>query len=206
MNIKLTQTLVAALLGSIALTAHAVPITGQINIAGTVLLNPMGTTLASATSANATTGTVNIVEGTYPVTLLGDTAIYKAFNFAIGAQPIPALWTVTDVAPTGFTYSFDLATISTFTTSGGAGLPSNLFLAGSGLLSSSDPNLTPTSGMWTYNINSADGSPTGAGTFSFQSNNVGVGTPVPDGGSTVVLLGTSLFALGLLASRRKLTR
>lgn len=191
---SLTKTAAVLLLTAMAVSAHAASITGQINIqTGSVILNP--NTLGTATSANAATGIVTSVEGSYPMSLIGDTASYSAFNFAVGPQAITPLWTVTDSGG-GFTYSFNLTNISTFNQSS-----QQVFLAGSGMLTSSNANLTPTNGLWTYNITSADGSPTN-GVFSFQSNNVAV----PDGGSTLVLLGLSFFGTALIAARRKLVK
>lgn len=204
MNLPLARTFAALLVGSIALTARAVPITGQINIGGKVILNPGGAaqTLTTATGAQATTGTVNLVSpgGSYPVTLLGDTASYSAFNFALGAQSVTPLWTVTDlgVGGTGFTYTFALQNVTTFNQSF-----NNIFLAGTGILSSSDPTLQASNGSWTYSINSFDGTATDAfGNFAFESNQGATGA-VPDGGSTALLLGGALIALAV-AARRKL--
>ncbi len=182
------------LLVAMSVSAHGAAITGQINIqTGLVALNP--NQLGTASSASAATGTVTSVEGTYPGTLIGDTASYSAFNFQLGAQTVTPLWTVTDSGP-GFIYGFNLTNISTFTQSN-----NQVFLAGSGFLTSTAPGLTTTPGLWTYNITSADGSPT-SGFFSFQSNNVGV----PDGGSTLALLGLSFFGTALVAARRKVSK
>jgi hypothetical protein len=54
--------------------------------------------------------------------------------------------------------------------------------------------LDPTAGLWSYGINSADGSPT-SGFFSFQSNNVARAVGVPDGGTTVMMFGMGLVGL-----------
>lgn len=190
-------TLASLLVGSIglALTAQAIPITGQINIqTGLVVLVP--NQLGAVTVVGASTnGRVTGVEGAYPAALLGDVVSYKAFNVALGAQAIADFWSVSDLlAPvgTGFNYSFDLASVSSIIQT-----PSNLFINGLGTLKSTDPLLSPTAGMWSYGINSADGSPTN-GFFSFQSNNVARAS-VADGGSAVILFGLGLLGLGGLA-------
>jgi len=185
---------VALLLASSVLTTRAVPIVGQVNISGTVVLNTA--TLGTATSALLTTGILNLAEGSYPASLVGDTATYSAFNFALGPQVITPLWTVTDLVGTGFVYSFNLANVTTYTQAA-----NNLFLAGTGTLTSSNPVLSPTAGLWTYNINSADGSATN-GRFSFQSNNTASGPMVPDGGDTVLLLSGSFLGFAFLMRRK----
>ncbi|MBL9208925.1 MAG: hypothetical protein JNL92_00570 [Opitutaceae bacterium] len=190
-------TLASLLVGSIglALTAQAIPITGQINIqTGLVVLvpNQLGAVTVVGASNN---GRVTGVEGSYPAALLGDAVSYKAFNVALGAQAIADFWSVSDLlAPvgTGFNYSFDLVSVSSIIQT-----PTNLFINGMGTLKSSDPLLSPTAGMWSYGINSADGSPTN-GFFSFQSNNVARAS-VADGGSAVILFGLGLLGLGGLA-------
>ncbi len=208
MNISLAK-IIPIILGTCALTAQAALITGQINItSGSVVLTPnlLGAVTQVGPSLN---GIVSSVEGSYPAALIGDSVAFKIFNVALGAQPITSLWSVTDtVAPigTGFTYSFDLASITAILqqaaspTQGG-----RLNIDGLGTLRSTNPALDPTFGFWTYGINSADGSPTN-GVFSFQSNNVALGNPntnVPDGGSSMILLGVSL--LGIFALSRRLT-
>lgn len=189
MHTSLTK-LLPLLLCGIALTAQATPITGQLNIqAGSVVLTP--NQLGAVTNvAGSWDGKVTSVEGNYPSTLLGSTVTYKPFTVAAGNQLITSLWSVAD-ASTGFSYSFDLnSIISVFQTS------ANLFITGEGKLWSSNPDLTAASGLWTYGINSADGTPTN-GVFSFQSNNVAA-KGVPDGASTAMLLGVGLMgAVGI---------
>ena len=175
------------LLCGIALTAQAIPITGQLNIqAGTVVLNPnhLG---AVATVSASTTGLVTAVEGSYPLSLLADTVTYKPFAVTLGTQAIASLWSVTDAA-SGFSYAFDLNSITSIIQTG-----TNLFLNGEGTLWSTNPALSAASSLWSYGINSADGTPTN-GIFSFQSNNVATGS-VPDGANTVILLGIGLMGV-----------
>jgi len=189
--------LVPLLVGSIALalTAQAIPITGQINIqTGLVVLTPnqLGAVTVVGPSTN---GRVTGVEGAYPTSLLGDVVSYKAFNVAVGNQGITDFWSVADLlAPVvgGFTYSFDLTSITSVLQT-----PTSLSVNGMGMLKSSDPLLDATMGLWTYGINSADGSPTN-GFFSFQSNNVARAS-VADSGSAVILFGLGLLGLGGLS-------
>lgn len=188
--------IVPLLLCGFALTAQAVPITGQINIqTGSVVLTPnmLGAVTNVGGSSN---GRVTAVEGTYPATLVGELVTYQPFVVAVGAQAIPNFWSVTDIlAPVGagLNFSFDLGAITSVIQT-----PTNLFLNGSGTLRSNGANIESSPGMWSYGINSADGSPTN-GSFSFQSNNVARNVSVPDGGSALILFGVGLIGLGGLA-------
>jgi len=188
--------LIPLLLCGIALTAQATPITGQLNIqAGTVVLNPnhLG---AVATVSASTTGLVTAVEGSYPLPLLADTVTYKPFAVTLGNQAITSLWSVTDAA-SGFSYAFDLNSITSIVQTG-----TNLFLNGEGTLWSTNPALSASSSLWSYGINSADGTPTN-GIFSFQSNNVATSS-VPDSASTMILLSVGL--MGVVGIRKSLQK
>ncbi len=184
--------IIPLLLCGIALTAQAAPITGQLNIqAGTVVLNPNQLGAVSTVSAS-TTGLVTSVEGSYPISLLADTVTYKPFAVTLGNQAITSLWSVTDAG--GFSYSFDLSAVTSIIQTG-----SNLFLNGMGTLWSTNPATSPAYSLWSYGINSADGTPTN-GIFSYQSNNVAT-SGVPDSANTMILLGVGLMGLVGLRSR-----
>ncbi|MFT3869553.1 MAG: hypothetical protein QM715_13950 [Nibricoccus sp.] len=183
--------LLALLLCGIAVSAQATPITGQLNVqSGSVVLTPnqLGAVTNVAGSMN---GKVTSVEGSYPSSLVGGTVTYKPFNTTVGSQAIAGLWSVLDTA-TGFTYSFDLNSVLSVIQTG-----SNLLVNGEGKLWSTNPDLTAAYGLWSYGINSADGSPTN-GVFSFQSNNVATAA-VPDGASTLILLGVGLMGVAGLS-------
>ena len=177
------------LLGSIALTAQAgyIPFDGQINIqAGSVVLTP--NVLGAVTAVGSSTdGKVTSVSGVYPTSLDGQTVMYEPFAVGVGSQPVTDLWTIVDPA-NGFDYTFSLSSITSVVQTS-----TNLFLDGTGVLASTDPTLEPTSGLWTYGINSANGEATN-GIFSFQSNN-SVLSAVPDQGNTFILVGLGLIGL-----------
>lgn len=199
MKIPLLKT-IPLLLGSFALTAQAVPIAGQINITGSNVTLVPPNSLGAVTAVNATTGTVSAVEtnASYPLSLVGDTVTYSGFGVNLLPQSL-LLWTVTDVGGTGFSYSFNLSAFTSIIQT-----PFNLFLVGTGILSSTNPGLDPTPSQFTYGINSANGSGTGnPPVFSFQSNNVGVPVAVntPDGGDALILFGAGILSLAGLARR-----
>jgi hypothetical protein len=187
------------LLGGIAFTAQANPINGQINIqTGNVVLTPnqLGAVVSVGTSTN---GKVTSVEGAYPTNLDGDSVTYKSFNVTFGAQSISGLWSVTEIVSPFYTYTFNLGSITSIVQTS-----TNLSINGTGTLASTDPTWTLTSGLWSYGINSADGSPT-SGNFSFQSNNTSVAS-VADGANTLVLFGVGLMAVvGIGKKFRKVT-
>src|ERR1039458_1737541 len=187
------------LLGGIAFTAQANPITGQINIqTGDVVLTPnqLGAVVSVGTSTN---GKVTSVEGAYPTSLDGLAVNYKSFNVIFGAQSITGLWSVIGPPPNDFTYTFNLGSITSIVQTS-----TNLFISGTGTLASSDPTWTLISGLWSYGINSADGTPT-SGNFSFQSNNTSVAS-VADGANTLVLFGVGLMGVVEIGKKyRKVT-
>lgn len=134
----------------------------------------------------------------YPLSLVGDAVSYSSFAVNLLPQSL-LLWTVTDVVGTGFSYSFSLSSFTSIVQT-----PFNLFLVGTGTLSSTNPALDPTASLFTYGINSANGTGTGSPpVFSFQSNNVGVPVPVntPDGGDALILFGIGILSLAGLARR-----
>jgi len=177
---------------------QATPIAGSISFdGGAVLLN---NTLANATAIDSfggstiVSGGANLPTGSYAG--LAGTAVTmtsEGFTFSPGLSPSPIndLWSFT-VA--GITYDFNLLTATGVYDNG------SLDLSGTGTLQiTGDPN---TAGTWTMDINGGgDGD-----NFNFDANNeVGSGTggtsPVPDGGSTMMMLGAGLSGFALL--RRK---
>lgn len=98
------------------------------------------------------------------------------------STPTPGLWSVG-----GFTFDLDASTIvlqnSNF-----------LLITGTGTIYGNGFDATP--GTWSFTAQSPDAN----GVFSFSAGSAAQG--VPDGGTTVALLGVSLAGLGLL--RRKL--
>jgi hypothetical protein len=184
-----------------ALSAHATPIIGQINItAFDVVLTP--NQLGAVTSVGGSTdGLVSNVSGgttSYPTTLVSSANLvtYAPFSVTVGLQSINPLWSVNDLA-NGYNYSFDLVSITSVVQNS-----QNLDISGTGNLLSTNPLATgPTAGLWTYDITSSSGLPT-MGYFSFQSNN-DVKVSVPDNGNTLILIGAGMLGLVGLGWRSK---
>jgi hypothetical protein len=163
---------------------QAIPITGNIGFSGTADLNSGSVNTATAVIANGWSNTVvGAVSGSFagiavntPVTMTS-----SQWNFVSGT--LPAFWSVG-----GFT--FNLSSSSIFSQAGGF---LNVLLAGT--VSGNSFDVTPFNGSFQVSDPSANGQVTFTERLSFNS--------VPDGGTTVMLLGGALMGLGLL--KRKLT-
>jgi hypothetical protein len=190
-------TLALAIAGASTLSVHAIAITGNIKMGGTVNLD--STLLGSATAA---TGFSNVtVEGTPTGSFVGTdlsagsqtTVNWAGFAFNSGTDV--ALWSFTD-ADNGWTYSFalDNNVVATQTNYG-------LLLLGNGTLDivgAGDP-YTATAGTWSFTITHDTGAASPNFEFAFGNSQTAAG--VPDGGATAILLGVGLLGLGAL--RRK---
>ena len=184
--------LALALVGVAASSAQAAQITGSIDMSGTVTLNNM--LLGSAT---ATTGFNNVMvggmpTGTYAVIPNMTPATWTNFGWNPSTTPVNNLWSVTSGANT---YTFDLATVTVVT-------QTNAFLnlLGTGTLEATGFDNTP--GMWSFTVSNPTGGAAPNANFTFANSNVAVPSGIPDGGSTVVLLGGTL--IGIAALRRRL--
>lgn len=187
---KLIAGAVAALVG-LSATVQAIPISGQISFSGLAVLD--STTLTSATkflsysnSAGTTAfPTVGIHTGSYSSPLLtGASATFTPFTFSPVTASTPfVLWTFTIGVNT---YSFKVNSLVVAT-------QNSTFLNVIGTGIASITGFTDTSGIFSI-TDTGSGGPT----FTFGAN-----TTVPDGGTTVMLLGAALSGFALL--RKKLT-
>ena len=163
--------------------ASAIPIVGEISFAGSYTINNPNLALATAftgfsgvTVSAAPTGDYSGLAGT------GVTMSVTGFTF----DPFPAggvvpLWSL--VSQPGTT--FDLLALNIAFES-----PTSLLLTGTGIAHKTGRDNTP--GTWVLSANTL------GTTFSFSSTN----SSVPDGGTTVALLGIGL--VGVEGLRRKL--
>jgi hypothetical protein len=186
-----------ALVGSQS-TLLAIPISGLVEMQGTIQLN---NTVLGAASGTVDTGNneatvVGTSTGAYETTA-GAVVDWKAFSWnPITPLPITSLWSFTSG---GRTYSFDLSALSVVTHDANF-----LDIAGNGTLKISDvvsgTNYEDTFGLWSFQVTSASGS-SGTAKFIFQSSNA-----TPDGGTTALLIGVGLVAMSVVAHRRRLTK
>lgn len=187
--------MVSVVLVSVGFSAavQAIPITGSINMGGSAATDNSDVTLAKAFTSFGSTTPVTVTSGTgayfdlpAETTVLWTPFIFKPAN---GSTPVIPLWTFTIGS---VTYSFDLHSLTGYF-SGESGGVSFLGLFGNGTASISGGTYDTTFGDWSLNDTSTDVS-----TFSFSSV-----TTVPDGGTSVILLGIALSSLGFLRSLSK---
>lgn len=175
-------------------TLQANQITGGLHMTGVATLD--NADLGSATQATAFAGVTTqplTASGSY-FGILQDTVTFKPFSWNPSSAPINTLWSFAD-AGTGWTYTFDLATLSVASQSS-----SFLNITGDGTLNitGSGSPYTATSGSWSFTISNPGGASNSTFNFGFDSAN----NALPDGGTTVLLLGAALSGLALI--RRKL--
>ena len=185
-------------IGAFTLSVQAVPtsILGDISFHGSAVMN--GTSFSTATAftsfTEVTVGSAATVTGDYAGTQDANVTM-TAFSWAPASTPIRPLWTFTSL---GKTYSFDLTSMHLdFASSTG------ILLSGLGVahITGANSEKIDTEGYWDFSaqtLNSVN--------FTFSSSDkVPVPrTSVPDGGTTVALLGGSVFGLAFL--KRKQTQ
>lgn len=157
--------------------ADAVPITGAITFAGSAIFDTAS--LATATRVN-TFQDVSVMsrDGDFTSFVNVDDSVTMAMPWIFSPSTVtPGLWSVG-----GFTY--DLA--SSMVVLQNANF---LLIQGTGTIMGN--GFDPTVGTWSFTSQS----PNANGVFSFSA---GSNSPVPDGGTTVALLGFGLLGLGLL--------
>jgi hypothetical protein len=176
--------------------AQATQITGSVNFTGgTVTLDqnpPNATTIESFSGTTVVSGGLTSPTGAYAGTT-GDVVTWGAtpivFSPSLGT-PVTPLWTFHD-AGTGFTYSFNLSTITVDNQ-----LVGYLNLGGNGTvtITGTGSPYTTTGGTFTLTA-------TGTGPLNF---NFTAGTSaVPESGTTAILLGLGVTALAIFAKFRK---
>jgi hypothetical protein len=179
----------AAALLALNTSGYGQYLTGAINFAGAVDLNGTAATATAVDFGPALTTSPNT--GSYAVIPSGVTATFTDFTFAPFAAPA-TLWSLTHL---GITYSFT-PTSQEAPDRDSSGLTQSVVLEGMGIAKATGFLDTP--GAWIVTVNSADASVS----FSFSASSSAIPPGVPDGGSTVLLLG---FALSMLGFVRKLT-
>ena len=175
--------------GLLSQQAQATSITGEIQFAGTVEFNT--TDLSTATQVNTwfdvfgNPGVISVAFGNTGdfVGIAPGTFVTMATPWIFNpSTPTPNFWSVG-----GFTFNLLSATVVTQTST-------FLDITGTGIISGN--GFTPTVGQFAFSVQNAGGGR--HATFSFSANEV----EVPDGGSTVALLGLALTGIEVL--RRKL--
>ncbi len=191
----MTKTILAVL-ATAALTlgaAQAVQITGDIDFTGQAFFNTNSLATASQVVNFKTmaggpdhSALVTGVSGSFATTISeGDIASFPSLYQFNPSAPATPLWTVG-----GFTFNLTSSTVLLQTST-------SLVIQGSGILTG-PAGFDPTPGLWAFSSQQSNGA--SKNSFSFSANTAANG--VPDGGSTVALLGAALA--GVQALRRKL--
>jgi hypothetical protein len=199
----ISKTILAALAigllscGLFSQQAQAAQVTGEIHMAGDVVFNSVdlssSTAIALWISAANTPGKATTFGAT------GDFAVIPTGTEADMTQP----WIFSPSTPTAplwtipaFGFSFDLASVTSVTKIG----DNFLNVLASGTVHATGFDDTPA--LFSFTVNNPDGLT--HLTYSFANATVTVPTGVPDGGTTVMLLGAALSVLGI--ARRALKR
>ncbi|MBC8000966.1 MAG: VPDSG-CTERM sorting domain-containing protein [Opitutaceae bacterium] len=191
-----TIAMVLLALGGLTLSTQAIPtsISGDISFHGTATMNGLGFNTATAFTSftEVTVGAASTATGDYAGTQDANVTM-TPFSWSPSSAPVLPLWTFVSG---GKTYSFDLTTLHLdFASSTG------LLLSGIGIahISGGGSEKIDTEGYWDFSAQTLN-----SATFTFSSaNKVPVpGTSVPDGGTTVALLGGSLFGLAFFKRKQ----
>ena len=177
--LKLTLAVLSAAL--VASEAQAVMVDGAITFAGGAKFDT--TSLATATRVNLFKNVkVMSEDGDFTAFVADDDPVTMAVPYIFTpSTPTPALWSVG-----GFTFDLDGSTVV---------LQNADFLIISGTGTLTGNGFDPTEGTWSFTSQS----PSANGVFSFSAS--GDFNGVPDGGSTVALLGLGLTCVWVI--RRK---
>ena len=169
------------------LVTNAIPITGSIEFSGTATVDSGITGFVGYSDANSdpfSAPVVNSGTGSYLGVAAGTAATWTPFTFAPPAASISPLW---DMTYNGVNYSFAATTMTVLDASA-----ADVKIVGTGIAHIT--GFDDTVGTWEVDASN----PQGGLTFSF-----GASTSVPDGGTTVLMLGAGLSLVAML--RRKLT-
>jgi VPDSG-CTERM motif len=170
-------TMAAAVATLVGFSASATPITGSIGFGGTYTQNGgIQGDLSTATSMSINTVNIQNVTGSF----VGATS--PSFATPILVNPGTGLTQLWQVLVGALTYTFNVTSESQTFTSG-----TQLNLAGNGVIS--DNLGDSANGVWQLGFGVSGDS------FTWQSTSA---ANVPDGGTTVALLGGALAGLGLL--------
>lgn len=181
-----TMVAITAAVCGLAGIAQAVPIDGNITFAGGVTLDT--SSAGTATEVLSWTGPggtglpqVISADGSFSGIAGGTQANFSA-PWSFNSGPVSGLWSVDG-------FSFDL-TSSHIVFQGGS--PAGVLVDGIGAVMGPE-GLDPEAMTWSFSTSD----PSAAGIFSFQVAG-GTTQEVPDGGTTAMLLGLGVLALGML--------
>jgi hypothetical protein len=176
----------AALMAAGLMTVQATGISGEVDMSGTVTLNNTSLGSASAATAFSSVTVGGAPTGNYAGTF-GSSVTWSGFSWP-SVVTVSPLWTFISG---GNTFSFDLSSVAVVT-------QNNTFLnlLGSGTLK--ETGFANTSGSWSFTISNPTGGSHADFMFTFANSQTAA---VPDGGTTVILLGAAISGLALLRKK-----
>jgi hypothetical protein len=193
---QLLTSIILAVSGfALAAQAVPIPITGNISLSGTITMNGSSFVTATAFTSfqDVTVGGPSAVSGAYTGTS-GSTVTVTPFTWSppTSSTPIDPLWSF---IYNGDTYSFDLTVLHKDYAS-----PTGLLLSGTGTAYITGPgtDYLATSGTWNFSSQSE-----GLTSFTYSSTTIVPAQSLPDGGSTVALMGASMIGLVIMRRKRK---
>jgi hypothetical protein len=191
---KITSIILA--ISGLALSAQAIstPISGNISFSGTTTID--STSFVTATRflsfQNVVVGAPSALSGDY-VGTSGAAVTVTPFIWSppTASTPLNPLWTFVSG---GDTYSFDLSVLHVDYAS-----PTGLLLSGLGTALITGPGMEKlnTTGTWDFSSQTL-----GQTSFTFSSTTTVPAAAVPDGGSTVAMLGASLLGLSIMKRKQ----
>jgi len=168
--------------------AQAAQITGEIHFGGDAKFNSLN--LSTATRVNHWISVQNTLEQSTVISTTGDFSMIPFGTLANMAHP----WIFGPSTPTAslwsiplFGFSFDLTSVTSVVHTGN----SFINVLAEGVLHGAGFDDTP--GLFSFTVGNPNGRP--HVTFAFAATTIAV--PTPDGGTTVMLLGAALGALGM---------
>jgi hypothetical protein len=191
---KITSIILA--ISGLALSAQAIstPISGNISFSGTTTID--STSFVTATRflsfQNVVVGAPSALSGDY-VGTSGAAVTVTPFIWSppTASTPLNPLWTFISG---GDTYSFDLSILHVDYAS-----PTGLLLSGLGTALITGPGMEKlnTTGTWNFSSQTL-----GQTSFTFSSTTTVPAAAVPDGGSTVAMMGASLLGLSIMKRKQ----
>jgi hypothetical protein len=156
-------------------------------INGSIAFSDLGVVVNNPDLADATTFTVSDAyvaqtpTGTYSAVPVLTSVTFNGFQFNPPVASVTPLWTFTSA---GIVYSFDATSVvADYNAS-----RQEWDIGGTGLAMAT--GYATTMGSWTVNLSQTDAA------FAFDATSGASGSTVPDGGSSVALLGSAFLGLG----------
>lgn len=168
----------------------ATPITGSIAFEGQAHVNDSITAFTSYSDPSGTPDTEPTVKanwqiGDYADVTAGTAATWTPFTFNPPAGSVTPLW---NMSYGGRTYSFSATSMAVSSSS------TEVDISGTGIAHIT--GFDDTYGTWT--VTATGGSSV---VFTFGATTTASGNPVPDGGTTILLLGLALAAIAMLGRK-----